>query len=67
MVIVLRSDPRRSGIIDEGWLIISRFEFGIPARRLYSALVRRFTIWAPFLAKVQARIVVQRFLKQRGL
>ena len=38
-----------------------------PARRLYSALVRRVIIWAPFLARVQAKIVVQRFLKQRGL
>ena len=53
--------------MDEGWHNISRFELGILDRRLNSALARRSTICALFLARAQARIVVQRFLKQRGL
>ncbi len=53
--------------MDEGWHIISRFDSGILDRRLNSALARRRTICALFLARAQAKIVVQRFLKQRGL
>ena len=52
--------------MDEGWHIICRFDSGILDRRLNSALARRSTICALFLARAQARIVVQRFLKQRG-
>jgi hypothetical protein len=52
--------------MDEGWHVISRFDSGTD-RRLNSALDRRRTICALFLARAQARIVVQRFLKQRGL
>ena len=54
-------------MIDEGWHIISRFDSGILDRRLNSALARRITICALFLARAQAIIVVQRFLKQRGV
>ncbi len=53
--------------MDEGWHIISRFDSGILDRRLNSGLDRRRTICALFLARAQARIVVQRFLKRRGL
>ena len=54
-------------MIDEGWHIISRFDSGILDRRLNAALARRITICALFLARAQAIIVVQRFLKQRGV